>query len=50
MSSVGAAVDAVEARRGDGGDVAAFEDAGGAAHAVALGDPARAGRRSSRRS
>ncbi len=37
------AVDAVEAGGGDGGDVAAFEDAGGSAHAVALRDSAGAG-------
>ena len=35
----------MEAWGGDGGDVAALEDAGGAAHAVALGDAAGAGRR-----
>ena len=42
-------VDAVEALGGDGGDVAAFEDAGGSTHAVALSDSARAGCRSRRR-
>lgn len=46
---VAVAVDAVEGGRGDGGDVAAFEDAGGATHAVALGDSAGAGRRSGSR-
>ena len=39
-------VDAVEAWGGDGGDVAAFEDAGRSTHAVALGDSAGTGCRS----
>ena len=39
-------VDAVVAWGGEGGDVAAFEDAGGSPHAVTLSDSARAGRRS----
>ena len=43
--AVAVAVDALEAGGGDGGDVTAFEDAGGPTHAVALGDSARAGRR-----
>lgn len=42
---VGVAVDAVEGWGGDGGEVAAFEDAGAATHAVALGDSAGVGRR-----
>ena len=45
--AVDAAVDAMEGWRGDGGDVAAFEDAGGSTHAVALGDSAGVGRRCS---
>ncbi len=47
--AVAVAVDAVESRRGDGGDVTAFEDASGSAHAVTLSDSASTGRRSRRR-
>ena len=45
--AVAVAVDAVEGWGGDGGDVAAFEDAGGSTHAVALGDSAGVGCRCS---
>lgn len=40
------AVDAVETRGGDGGDVLAFEDASRSAHAITLSDSAGAWRRS----